>query len=276
MVTKFLHFLKNAVVQFYKNGSLDRASSLSYTTLFAMVPALAVNLLILSLLPNAQVLSVKIQHFVFNHLIADDGGQLQSYIAQFSAQIQHLSWISFIALFITVGLMMMSIEDAFNIIWKLESRPGRFALLNALMRHWGLVVFLPMLLGASLVVSSYFLSLHFTGVLNDLEYLQKIVFYLLPSFFVFVAFFALYKFLPAAHVFYRYATVGALVASILFEISKHLFFLYMSLFPTYQIIFGAFAVIPIFLLWIYIVWLIVLWGAQICYCLHPITTEEKE
>ena len=269
MLKVTLGFFKNTMTLFFKNGALGSAAALSFNTLLAMIPMLAVNLLILSVFPSTQDLGVKIQHFIFQHLVAGDGAQIQMYIDQFSGHIQQLSWVGIVALFFTASLTMLSIEDAFNTIWELHTRPGRFALITALLRHWGLMIFLPVLLGISLVISYYFISLDFIGTLNHLAYVQQVFLSVLPEVFVFLAVLFLYKFLPAAKVKYRHAAMGALVASILFHFSKELFLTYIMLFPTYQIIFGAFAAIPIFLLWIYIVWLIVLLGAQVCYCLHP-------
>ena len=124
------------------------------------------------------------------------------------------------------------------------------------------LTFGPILLGASIAVTSYILSL---SSLADgyTPGLSTVLLTLTPYVFSILAFFLLYLVVPNAKVSYRHAFIGAAVASILFEFLKEAFALYITQFPSYQAIYGALALVPILFLWIYLVWLVVLLGAEL-------------
>ena len=105
--------------------------------------------------------------------------------------------------------------------------------------------------------------IHFVNFVNRPSFSVMI----LPLLFVFLALVIVYKFIPPTKVYYRDAIIGALVGSVLLQILKKLLIIYFYFFPTYNVLYGAFAVIPIFLIWIYVVWLIVLIGAEISWLL---------
>ena len=252
---------------FVKDGCLYRASSLAFTSLLGLVPMMAVGIFLLSFFPPIQFIGVKIQNFIFNNLVASSGETLQKYVALFSQQVIHMSWVGVVALFVVVAMLMVSIENALNAIWKLPKRPGRYALLRAIGRQWAMLIFVPLALGVSLILSSYLASLKILQYTVADIHLPNIFLFVLPAVLVFLAFLAIYKFLPATHVPVRNAAVGALVSTVLFEVSKELFGAYIYFFPTYKILYGAFVAIPFFLIWDYIVWLIVLFSAEITWLL---------
>lgn len=262
-----LDFMAEVGRNFLKDGCLYRASSLAYTSLLGLVPLMAVGIFILSFFPPIQFIGVKVQHFIFNNLVASSGETLQRYVALFSRQVIHMSWVGVIALFVVVAFLMVSIENALNAIWKLPRRPGRYALLRAIARQWAMLICIPLLLGGSLVLSSYLVSLKILQHSIVDVHVPKVLLFVLPVLLIYLAFVAIYKFLPAAHVPIRHAMVGAAVSTVLFEISKYLFSLYIYFFPTYKVLYGAFVAIPFFLIWDYIVWLVVLFSAEITWLL---------
>lgn len=263
----FFEFFKTVFKNFAEDGCLYRASSLAFTCLLGLVPLMAIGFVILSFFPSMQFLGAKVQTFIFNNLVASSGKVLGQYAAQFSQQVLHMSWIGVAALIIIVVLLMFSVENALNAIWKLPKRPGRFAILRAIGRHWLLLIFVPTLLSGSLVISSYVLTLGVVKKIAGHVHLPNLMLLMLPTILLFLAFTAIYKFIPAAHVRTRHAAIGGLVATVLFSVSKLLFKLYVTLFPTYKMLYGAFAAVPLFLIWIYIVWLIVLFAAEITWLL---------
>jgi membrane protein len=260
-IDKFINSIRNISAAFLSNGCFNRASSLSYASLLTIVPMLTVVLTLLTKFPGMNVLEEKFEGFIFDHLIAASGQTIQYYLNQFVAQAFKLSWIGISALFITVITLMWSVESAFNTIWNIEMRSKN--ILKSLLRHWLFLIVLPLLLGSSIILSSYLYSLSLIkGVFNLLN-IDSMILSVLPNTIIFVMMLCLYKYIPAAKVSYRGASAGALFTTALFALSKKLFTLYMSWFPTYKILYGAFAAIPLFLLWTYIAWVIVLLGAEI-------------
>lgn len=259
--------MAEVVRNFVHDGCLYRASSLAFTSLLGLVPLMAVGIFLLSFFPPIQFIGVRVQHFIFNNLVASSGATLQKYVALFSGQVIHMSWIGVLALFVVVAMLMVSIENALNSIWKIPKRPGRYALLRSIGRQWAMLILVPLLLGVSLILSSYLVSLKILQYSVADIHLPNVILFVLPGGLVFLAFLAIYKFLPAVHVPVRNAAVGALVSTVLFEVSKELFSAYIYFFPTYKILYGAFVAIPVFLLWDYIVWLIVLFSAEITWLL---------
>ena len=260
----FLYIIKQ---NFVKDGCFYRASSLAFTSLLAVVPLMAISLVVFSHFAAVRFVGRRIEDFIFDNLVASSGKVLQTYVSGFSQQVLHLSWIGIIALILIVVVLLLSVENAFNCIWKLPTRPGRFAFLRALLRQWLTLIVVPILLVISLVLSSYLSSLSFIN--NAINYVNALSLglYILPPLFIFLAFTTMYKFIPATKVYFRDAVLGALVGTILFQVSKKLFVLYFYFSPTYKILYGAFAAIPLFLIWIYVVWLIVLLGAEISWWL---------
>ncbi len=153
--------------------------------------------------------------------------------------------------------MLVTIEKAFNEIWRVRQPRrgvGRFLL------YWAILSLGPLLLGAGFAVTTYITSLsllHGPDALPGAETLLG----LMPLAFSVAAFTLLYSAVPNARVPVRHALMGGVFTAVLFEAAKTLFGLYVSLFPGYQLIYGAFATVPIFLLWIYLSWMIVLFGA---------------
>lgn len=260
-------FIKEVWRNFVEDGCLYRASSLAFTSLLGLVPLMAVGIFILSFFPQVQFIGAKVQTFIFHNLVASSGQTLEKYVELFSSQVRHMSWIGICALFIVVALLMFSIEGVFNKIWKIPKRPGKYAFIRAMARQWLMLFTIPFLLGLSLALSSYLATLKILRSTIIHVDIPSILLMLIPALLLYCAFVALYKFLPATYVRSRHAMVGGLISTILFILSKEIFKLYIYLFPTYKILYGAFAAIPLFLLWDYIVWLIVLFAAEVTWLL---------
>ena len=185
------------------------------------------------------------------------GKIIQNYLQVFADQVSKLSVIGVFFLFTVALLVMYTIESAMNKIWKVSSsRHG----IPAFLLYWAIVSLAPFLLGISLAFSSYFLSIplianHDTPLL--LSYL--------PFLFSLLGFTFLYVIVPNCPVRLLHGFYGGLVAALLFESAKLAFGYYLSHYNTYQLLYGAFATVPIFFAWIYWVWIITLLGAEISY-----------
>ena len=234
-----------------------RASALAFTTLLAIVPLMSVSFAILSTFPVFQNLAAPVRDFIFSNFVPTTGKIVQNYLQVFADQVSRLSVIGVFFLFIVALLVMYTIESAMNKIWKVSSsRHG----IPAFLLYWAIVSLAPFLLGLSLAFSSYFLSLPLVANHDNPLLLSYI-----PFLFSLLGFTFLYVIVPNCTVRLLHGFYGGFIAAILFESAKLAFGYYLSHYNTYQLLYGAFASIPIFCAWIYWVWLITLLGAEISY-----------
>ncbi|MCX9039970.1 YihY family inner membrane protein, partial [Citrobacter portucalensis] len=153
--------------------------------------------------------------------------------------------------------LMYSIDNALNTIWRSKrTRPKVYSFAV----YWMILTLGPLLAGASLAISSYLLSLRWA---SDLNTVIDNVLRIFPLVLSWLSFWLLYSIVPTTRVPNRDAVIGAFVAAVLFETGKKGFALYITMFPSYQLIYGVLAVIPILFVWVYWTWCIVLLGAEI-------------
>lgn len=242
--------------KFYVEGCLGRAASLAYTTLFSLVPLLAVSFAIFAAFPVFNDISAKIQQLIFEHLVATSAQTVHDYLVAFISQTAHLSVIGMIFLLVTAVLLVFSMESAFNAIWQVPERRHGIA---AFLLYWGIITLIPIFVAMiAMLVSSVM-----TFPLLEVPVVRIIMLTVLPYVATFSAFFLLYFALPNCKVPPKSAVLGGIVATVLFGLAKYGFAVYVTNFANYKLIYGALAIIPIFLVWLYIVWLIILFGVVI-------------
>lgn len=255
-----LSFIRLVIRRFLDDNCQQNAVELTYTTLFAVVPIMTVTFSILSAIPSLQHVSADIQNFVFRHFISSTGAVVQEHLQAFSRQARGLTVVGIGMLFVTALMMLVTIEKAFNEVWKVRvARKGVVSFL----RHWAVLSLGPLLLGAGFAISSYLASLKLVdtaaSVVSDvIPGLQ-----LLPFISTTLAFMLLYVAVPNCKVPLRAGFFGGLVAALLFELAKAGFGLFVSQFSSYTLVYGAFAAFPVFLIWIYLSWMIILLGVEI-------------
>lgn len=252
-------FIKFVAVHFAEDGCTYRASALTLATLLAIVPLMSLSLAILSNFPAFQNLSSVIQNFVFTNFVPTTGKIIQDYLQLFAAQAAKLSIVGVIFLFIVALLVLYTVEDSLNKIWRVrKARHGVFAFLS----YWAVVSLSPFLLGLSIAASSYFLSLPLLQ-----NYQVPLLLNYAPFVLSLAGFTCLYIIVPNRPVKIRHGLLGGITAAFLFEIAKQAFAMYLSYYNIYKYLYGAFATVPIFLIWVYWVWVITLLGAEITYAL---------
>lgn len=236
------------------------AGALSFTSLLSLVPLTAVVFGMLSIFPVFQVWMGAIQDFVYGNFVPASGEVVQKYLEQFSRQAGRLTAFGLIFVIVTAIMMMATIELTFNDIWRVrQSRK----LLQRFLTYWTILTLGPILIGVSLSLTSQLFALQIFSTRGAFHGLRGVILQLLPMAFEMLTFFLLYTLVPNASVKWRHALVGALCAAALFELAKHGFAYYVKNVPTYQTLYGAVAVLPIFLVWIYLSWLVILLGAVV-------------
>lgn len=255
----WLEFWRFLLQRFLADRGANNAAALTYTTLFAVVPMMTVTFAMLSAVPAFQGTGEQIQTFIFRNFVPSAGEMVQEYLRNFTAQARQLTWIGVVVLAVTAFLMLVTIERAFNTIWRVR-QPRRGA--SSFLLYWAILSLGPILLGAGFAVSTYIASLSLISGPDALIGAKTLLSFA-PLLFSVAAFTLLYATVPNARVPVQHALLGGLFTAVLFEVAKALFGLYVQRFPGYQLIYGAFATVPLFLLWIYLSWLIVLFGAEL-------------
>ncbi|MFC5698139.1 virulence factor BrkB family protein [Pseudomonas sp. GCM10022186] len=258
-LTDVVEFWRFLLQRFIADRGTNSAAALTYTSLFAVVPMMTVTFTMLSAIPAFQGTGEQIQSFIFRNFVPSTGETLQEYLRGFTVQARHLTWVGVGLLVVTAFMMLVTIEKAFNTIWRVR-QPRRGV--SSFLLYWAILSLGPLLLGAGFAVSTYITSLSLISG-PDALYGAKTLLGVMPLLSSIAAFTLIYAAVPNARVPVRHAVVGGVFTALLFEAAKALFGLYVSFFPGYQLIYGAFATVPLFLLWIYLSWVIVLFGAEL-------------
>ncbi|KHT61823.1 virulence factor BrkB family protein [Photobacterium gaetbulicola] len=235
------------------------AGSMAYVTLLSLVPLITVVLSALSTFPVFAGLGELLQNFVIENFVPAAGEVVKQYLNEFVANAGKMTAVGVAALFVVAMMLISSIDKSLNYIWRVHEKRRPVISFSI---YWMVLTLGPILVGSSIAVSSYLGSLNLLGsdAVNGL--LQRSLRWL-PVIMSSSAFLGLYLLVPNTKVRFRHALVGAVIASILFELSKKGFALYITNFPSYQVIYGALAVVPILFVWVYLCWCIVLFGAEI-------------
>lgn len=246
--------------RFNDDRCLQIAGSLTYTTLLALVPFLAIVFTVISAFPMFEDFMVGVKVFLLLNLVPEVAGKIITvYMEQFSQNAARLSAVGFVFLLVTALVTMSTIDRAFNSIWRVRrQRPWKWSLLT----YWAMITLGPVLIGLSLSLKVYLLSLT-EEVISKFVFLDWVWVRVVPVLVTAIAFFLFYRFVPNRFVPRQHALFGGVVAALLFEGMKHLLGLYVRSFPTYDLIYGAFASIPIFLLWLFLAWMVILLGAEV-------------
>lgn len=245
------------------------ASSLTFTTVLALVPMLTVALAIFTAFPLFSSFREALQdYFIQNLMPPAMSANILGYLNQFASKATRLSAVGAVMLLVTSIATLATIEQIFNRIWHVKQKRPLF---KRVMVYWALITLGPLLIGISLSVTSYL----FTATTDAVGGMpgSKTLYTLGSVGFISFAFGLLYLAVPNRRIDWRDAAWGGLVAGILFEIAKRTFAAFVINIPTYTLVYGAVALIPIFLIWIYTSWLITLFGAVIAASLPVIKYE---
>jgi len=253
----FLEFTWN---RFVEDRCLQTAGALSFTSVFALVPLTAAVLGILAAFPGFADWRAELTRWVFENFVPAAGLAVEGYVTEFADNASKATAVGVLVLLFSAISLMMSIEDAFNRIWRVpvaRKAGARFLV------YWTALSLGPLLLVGALALSSYAFALPFIDAAEAQYSIKARVLSVLPFLLVWSALVAGYAVIPNRGVRLRDAAIGAFVAAVLFELAKRGFALYATRYASYQQVYGAIAIVPIFIFWIYLSWAIVLFGASL-------------
>lgn len=256
----WLKVLKYALLRAEEKKLTQVAASLTYTTVLSVVPLLAVVLSLFTAFPLFADFRYALESFLAESLMPTVVSEnVMSYLNQFAAKASGLTTIGGLFLIVTAVMLFRTIDEAFNDIWQVESqRPLR----QRILVYWALLTLGPILAGASLWALSI-VARESMGLMGDLPFVAEISLSLLPLLLTGSGFSALFFMVPNRSVRFKDAVAGGFCTALVLEILRVGIAYYLSKFPSYTIIYGTFATIPIFLLWVYLSWFVILLGATI-------------
>lgn len=233
------------------------AGHLAYVTLLSLVPMVAVSFAMFSAYPGFEGVKEQVQAFVYENFVPTASEVVSTYMDDFVNNATKTTSIGILALFVVAFMLMSSIDKSLNRIWRVKEK-RRLAMTVPV--YWMILTMGPMLAGASLGVTSYFVGLDLMG---EVGWLKTQFLKLLPFLLSALVFLLLFILVPNTRVRFKHGLAGAILTAFLFEMAKRGFAVYIAKFTSYQAIYGALAAIPIIFVWVYLSWIIVLLGAEL-------------
>ncbi|HZH43882.1 MAG TPA: YihY family inner membrane protein [Lysobacter sp.] len=242
-----------------EDNVFQAAGALAYTTVFAVVPLSMVVFGVLSAFPVFGEWSEALSNYIFSNFVPSAARSVEGYLRQFSANAGQLTAAGVVALLASLLITLYGVEAAFNQIWRVKkARPK----LTRFLVYWTVLTLGALMASASLAVSARFFAMAIFQT-EPGRWVEGLMLRLAPLVIELVAFTAIYRVVPHRTIKWRHALAGALLASLLFEAIKWGLGWYLANFGSYSKIYGALAIAPIFLLWIYLSWIAVLLGASL-------------
>ncbi|MFA9217397.1 MAG: YihY family inner membrane protein [Sphingomonadaceae bacterium] len=247
------------------------AGSLTFTTVFALVPLLTIALAIFTTFPMFNTLRSALEaYFVQSVMPKAISSTILNYLTQFASKATRLSAVGAVALLVTSAALIGMIEKVFNRIWRVrEARSWT----RRILVYWAIITLGPLLLGVSLTLSSQ-VFMATSDLVGDVPVVGALIYTVLSLSLTTAGYTFLYATVPNRDVDWYDAAWGGLVAGLAFEVAKRAFALFITHFPTYSKIYGALAALPLFLLWVYVSWVITLIGALLVAAL-PVVKYER-
>lgn len=269
--TRQLRYVEYLIRRAVQDQLPQSAGSLTFTTLLSLVPLVTIALGLFAAFPLFSSAKQAIESFLLQNVLPrQTSDMIGTYVAEFADSAAKLTTAGLAALAITAAALMQTIFNAFDAIWRV---PRPRPLWRRVLIYWSTLTLGPVLIGSGLAITSYLVSSSL-GLLPGAAWLTEVVLGLVPVVLTFIAFTLLYFTVPNSDVQFRHAAIGGAAAALGFELMKHLFGVFVSRFPTYHLIYGTFAAVPIFLMWIYLSWMVALLGALLA-ATWPLLSYER-
>ena len=236
------------------------ASSLTFTTTIALVPLVTVALALFTAFPMFAKFQEVLQKWLVESLIPDNiARQVLGYLTQFASKASRLGWAGLTLLFFTALSLVFTIDRTLNGIWRVR-RPRPLG--QRVLVYWAAITLGPLLLAGSLTITSYIVTAS-RGVVGGMSDSLRLLLDAIEFLMIAAGLAATYHYVPNTRVKWSHAWTGGIFAAAGIELAKKLLTVYLKMVPTYSAVYGAFATLPILLIWIYVAWAIVLLGAVI-------------
>ncbi|WKE65591.1 virulence factor BrkB family protein [Gallaecimonas kandeliae] len=255
----FWAHIKGFVTRVREDKLTLHAGAMAYISLLSLVPLVAVLFSLFSAFPGFEQIKGQLQSFVFDNFVPAASDVISQQVQGFATNASKMTALGIVFLVVTALALISSVDRTINQIFRIH-KGRRWSVAFAI--YWSVLTLGPLLMGASLAITSYVVGMEVfqQGALSGV---RTSLIRLAPFLASWAAFMVLYLLVPNKRVKVRHAVGGAVLAAVLFEFSKRAFAFYVAQVPSYQLIYGTLAAIPILFFWIYLCWLIVLLGAEL-------------
>ena len=255
---------KNTAVTLYERFREDRlgltASSLTFTTLISLVPLLTVALAVFGALPMFEQFQITLQRWLVSSMVPESIAKpVLLNLNQFVSKTSQMGMAGGVFFVVTALALILTIDRKLNDIWRVRRPRG---VTQRILVYWAVLTLGPLVLALSLTLTAYAVGDQ-RALIKGLSVGTRFWLESLEWVLVVGGIAALYRYVPNTSVRWSHALAGGLFVAIGFDAAKALLGWYFSSIPTYSLIYGAFAAVPILLIWVYIAWVIVLLGAVI-------------
>ncbi len=255
---------KNTALTLYERFREDRlgltASSLTFTTLISLVPLFTVALAIFGAMPMFDQLQVTLQRWLVSSMVPESIAKpVMVNLNLFVSKASQMGWAGGVFFVVTALALILTIDRKLNDIWRVRRPRG---VTQRVLVYWAVLTLGPLVLALSLTLTAYAMGDQ-RALIKGLSVGTRVWLEVLEWILVVGGMAALYRFVPNTHVRWSHALLGGLFVAIGFDAAKALLGWYFASIPTYALVYGAFAAVPILLIWVFVAWVIVLWGAVI-------------
>jgi membrane protein len=259
MLGDAVRFVRGVVGRLTGVGTARAAAALSFQTMLAIVPLFTVAFVYVARYPLFQQWLDALEHFALRHMLPTSTSAVRGFLTEFTSKAASLQGISIAMVIFTAMMMVGTVEREFNAIFRV---PEPRSLLRRIPVYALGLTAGPVAIGAAVFATSWLLE----ASVEQVPFVSAAVPFVSLVFATAITTITatlIYAILPARHVPLRSEFLGGIFVALAFEMAKYGFRVYLRTVPTYQIVYGALAALPIFLVWIYVVWIIVLIGAAI-------------
>src|SRR5688572_28905149 len=229
--TRFAELARTIVRRFYDDRCMQIASSLTFTSLLALVPIITVALTVITAFPVFGEVTAALQTFLLENMMPASADTVFSYTQKFTQNAAKLTTVGIVSLFVTSVMLLLTLDGAFNAIWRVK-RPR--PIVQRVLVYWMLLTVGPVLIGASLSLTSWLVS-QAVGLVHSVPGAGRVLLTIVPIMLTATAFSLLYVAMPNRRIRLKDAITGGLLAAIGFEVMKRSFALYVANFPTYTL-----------------------------------------
>lgn len=244
------------------------AASLSFYTIFSVIPLLLIMMTLLTSLPSFSDYYLKIQGFIFSNLMPVNSEVVMEQINGFLQNSSKMGMIGFVAILISSLLFFKNFEYIANRIFHAKSR----SLWESITTYWTMLTLTPIALGVSFYITGYIASMMASHTITSgIDVLPFI-----PYIIIWALFFILFQISANVKVNAKASAISSFVVAIIFSISKNAFIYYVFLNKSYTTMYGSFAILMFLFLWIYVSWLIFLYGLKLCHIIDEVYKNSKK
>jgi len=270
MPKRVLHIYK--LIRFFILSFVDKeltlfAASLSFYTIFTIIPLLLIIMSILTSLPSFSEYYEKIQTFIFSNLMPVNSDAVMTQLNGFLANSSKMGAIGFMAILISSLLFFKNFEYIANRIFHAKPR----TLWESITTYWTMLTLTPIALGASFYITGYIATLMASNALTSGFNILPLV----PYIIIWGLFFLIFQIGPNAKVNPKASLVSSLIVSVIFSMSKNAFIYYVFLNKSYTTMYGSFAILMFLFLWIYVSWIIFIYGLKLCYMIDRVYKNKE-